>query len=84
MFKPVPHFGGWRMALRRYQESPLVDILCGEQNRLLLTDQEMADRLGINRVVWSRIKNRHTTFGRKFLKGIQQAFPEVISYIDSL
>ena len=59
----------------------LIEILKHIQARDNLTDQEFADKIGIHRVSWNRIK-RGTIFGRKFLSGVRQAYPELKDAID--
>jgi len=60
----------------------LVNALREIQARENLSDQQFADRLGIHRISWSRIKNGRAPFGRKFLSCARQAYPELKDVID--
>ncbi len=42
-----------------------------------LSDQEMADRLGVSRPHWSRMKNGHRGLSRDVLMRAVMAFPEI-------
>lgn len=59
----------------------LIEILKQLQVRDNLSDQEFAEKIGIHRVSWNRIK-RGTIFGKKFLSGVRQAYPELKDDID--
>lgn len=60
----------------------LVNALRGIQAREKSSDQQFADRLGIHRISWSRIKNGRAPFGRKFLSCARRAYPELREVID--
>ena len=60
----------------------LVNALREIQAREKLRDQQFADKLGIHRISWSRIKNGRAPFGRKFLSCARQAYPELKDAID--
>ena len=55
----------------------IVSILTKKQVKERLTDLEFAARLGIHRVSWQRIKHRHARFGKKFMSGARQAYPDI-------
>lgn len=42
-----------------------------------LTDQAFADKLGIHRVSWERIKNHRVPVSDKFLVRVHRVFPEL-------
>lgn len=42
-----------------------------------LTDQDFANKLGIHRVSWQRIKNQRVPVSDKFLVRLHRAFPEL-------
>lgn len=60
----------------------LIESLIIMQQRAHLTNQEFADKLGIHRVSWQKIKSGKVKFGRKFLSNVRQAFPEMRGDID--
>jgi len=61
----------------------LVETLKYIQSRDGLTNEQMADKIKIHKVSWSRIKNYKKGIGEKTLRGIRQAFPELKEAIDS-
>lgn len=46
------------------------------------TNQEFADRLGIHKLSWVRIKNRRVPVSDKFLVRVLRAFPEMKTVVD--
>lgn len=60
----------------------LIETLKHIQARDNLTDKQFARNIGIHRVSWQRIKNRRKPFGKKFLKLIRKAYPELKDAID--
>lgn len=54
---------------------PLIDTL--KQLQGDLADREFANKLGIHRVSWVRIKNGRVPVSDKFLIRVHKAFPEV-------
>ncbi len=71
--------GGKRLGLLRYRRSNFLAILGDIQATLLLTDEEMAERLHIHRVVWNDIRHHRRQFGSKVVKGALRAFPEAMT-----
>ena len=61
----------------------LIDALKEIQKEKKLTNQRMADKLGIHKISWLRIKSRRAEFGKKFLMGVRQAYPELRGVIDT-
>ena len=61
----------------------LIKILKYIQARDNLTNQQFADKLGIHKYSWYRIKSYRKPFGRKFLSCVRQAYPELKDAIDS-
>ena len=49
-----------------------------------LTNQEFADKIGVHRVTWLRIKSYRKPPGRKFLLGVKRAYPELQGIVDSI
>lgn len=60
----------------------LIEILQYIQARDNLNNQQFSDKIGIHRQSWLRIERTHA-FGRKFLEGVRQAYPELKEAIDS-
>lgn len=55
----------------------VIEALRGIQSREELTDEQFANKLGIHRTSWSRIKNCRVPISDKFLVRIDRAFPEL-------
>ena len=60
----------------------LVEMLKHIQARDNLTDQQFAERIGIRRGSWNRIKNYRVSFGKNFLSLLRQTYPELKDAID--
>ncbi|MFH1775077.1 MAG: hypothetical protein ABH839_00245 [Chloroflexota bacterium] len=60
----------------------IVQALKDIQGRDGLSDRELARRIDVHRVSWSRIKTGRAPFGVKFLSGVRRAFPELKDEID--
>jgi len=54
----------------------VISALKQVQNEEGLTDKELADKVGVNRVSWGRIKSRGR-YSKRFLKGARAAFPSL-------
>ena len=54
----------------------LQDELINKQQREHLTDQQMADKIGINRVTYTNIKNARQKMGPEVREKVAAAFPE--------
>ena len=61
----------------------MIDTLKHIQARENLTDQQFADKLGIHRISWNKIKNYRKAFGTTFLKKVRLAYPELKPAVDS-
>jgi len=57
--------------------SNLLDVLRLRQKELIETDDEFAGRLGISREMWRLVRLGRTEPGRRTLRGIIAAFPEL-------
>lgn len=55
----------------------IIESLKKIQLRDGLKDQELADKLGIHRVSWQRIKKGRVPISDKFLVRVHRAFPQV-------
>jgi len=60
----------------------LIEILKHIQVRDKLNDQQFAEKIGIRRGSWNRIKNYRVSFGKNFLSLLRQAYPELKDAID--
>ena len=54
----------------------IVQAIREKQDRKHLTDQEIADVIGVHLVTWRRIKHGRR-YGRKFFDGCRTAFPDI-------
>ena len=59
----------------------LIRIVSYLQARDQLTNQQFADRIGIHKKSWQRIR-RTGKFGIDFLKGVRRAYPELKDALD--
>lgn len=55
----------------------IIENLKNIQAKTNLTDQQFADKLGIRRGSWNRIKNQRVSISDKFLVRAHKAFPEL-------
>ena len=53
----------------------IVDRLSTIQKQERITDTELAQRLGLHRVSWQKIKHRKVNYGRKFLSAVKALYP---------
>ena len=54
-----------------------IDALKDIQVKKSLTDQQFADKLGIHRTSWLRVKSGRAPISDKFLVRVHRAFPEL-------
>lgn len=56
----------------------LVHALSRKQQDLSLTDAAFAQRLGVDRETWRKIRTGQIQPGRRTLRGVRRAFPDLI------
>lgn len=61
----------------------IIETLKNSQKTKALTDQQFADRLGIHRVSWQRIKKGRVPISDKFLVRVNRIFPELGIFLSS-
>jgi len=55
----------------------MIEKLKAIQEREKLTDAQMAERLGVHTMSWSRLKNKRSEPGGRFVRNAVKAFPEL-------
>lgn len=57
--------------------NPLIGKLAKIQKEQCLSDEQVANRLGVKRPMWTMLRNGKLQPGRKTLTGIMRGFPEL-------
>lgn len=59
------------------EQKPLMQQLVDLQSALELSDRAFAERIGASAGMWNNVKAGRRAMGRKLLRGVMEAFPDL-------